>query len=248
MALRKENTMKQRSGPNHLITISQQTGERHKQNQTECEDVVYTREHAFFHCCGIADGQSRKRYCTVGAQNCLITAADFLENKGIESLSSYRFTDELQFELIRGIRECIRTLSEEYRVDADEFASTLLLFSFNPETGNYAAVHLGDGCILGVLPNQTLRMISTPDNGMTAQYTWLTTSEDALFHLRFLFGNVKRYKRIVLLSDGAVCLCRGQNIPPQAKALIAGARPSEIVSYLRAASPADDASCIIIDF
>ena len=90
-------------------------------------------------------------------------------------------------------------------------------------------------------------IISPPDNGASLYHTWLTTSLNAVSHFRITFGTLKYGMRILLMSDGATCFCKGRNISRQAKELIRNGSPSELQSYLLNSNPSDDASCIILD-
>ena len=89
--------------------------------------------------------------------------------------------------------------------------------------------------------------ISAPENGVTAQYTWLTTSDGALGHLRVAFGRSAPWRRVVLVTDGARALCCGRNIPLRARELLARGGAAEVLAAVRESRPEDDASCIVLD-
>lgn len=108
-------------------------------------------------------------------------------------------------------------------------------------------VHLGDGAILGVKGEGAPQFISAPENGVTAQYTWLTTSDGALGHLRVAFGRSAPWRRVVLVTDGARALCCGRNIPLRARELLARGGAAEVLAAVRESRPEDDASCIVLD-
>lgn len=230
------------------IAVIQQTGLRHLKQQKQCEDIVYTRSTPALCFCGLADGQSERGHCMIGARASLSAAADYLESRGLEALSCRRYTDEIQFELTKAIRNRIAELSQSYGVMPEEFSSTLIGLAFHPESGEYMITHLGDGCIIGVQHDHMVRMISAPDNGITDQYTWLTTSDQMLLHLRVCFGNVSCYQRVMLMTDGVKCLCRSKNISRAGKKMLDEADQEELRRYISQSEPEDDASCIILDF
>lgn len=93
----------------------------------------------------------------------------------------------------------------------------------------------------------TPQLISAPENGVTAQYTWLTTSDGALGHLRVAFGRSAPWRRVVLVTDGARALCCGRNIPLRARELLARGGAAEVLAAVRESRPEDDASCIVLD-
>lgn len=227
-------------------TIIQIVGINHRKNQEEIEDVVYKRKMGKQLFWGIADGQSNKRYCVIGGKAILEGLYDYIEEKGIEYLSNRIYTDEIKYEIVQIIRKRIDELSKRYQVDKEEFSSTLVAWSVDPDSGEYFIVHLGDGCIIGITDQDEVKMISAPDNGITVQYTWLTTSDDALMHLQIGFGNIGRYKNIYIMSDGMDCICHGRNILLRGKELLKSGKPELIYEHVSKNPPEDDATCIAL--
>ena len=225
-----------------------QTGAGHKKSGTGCQDALVSRETGHFAFYGIADGQSGKKKGAEGGNICLQRVCSYIEKKGILALSKYRYTDEIQYELIKEIRNAINWLSIESGEAEKEFSSTLAVLAVDKRSGTYMTVHLGDGVIFGQTSDGGFCLVSPPENGITGQYTWLTTSEQALSHLRIGFGNAECYRRIVICSDGADYFCLGKKIPGQAKkALEAAGTPEKAAEWANAQVSADDASCWIID-
>ena len=115
-------------------------------------------------------------------------------------------------------------------------------------TKDYLIIHLGDGSVVGVNTENSSIMLSAPDNGITSRYTWLTTSADAMKHLRIYKGSVENLKRIVLVTDGATMLCRGRNIVKKAEHILCDMEnPCNIINTIKKGDPLDDASCIVVD-
>ncbi len=227
--------------------LVQKTGRAHLQRGEACEDVALVRETAQFCFYGIADGQSRKTHCAAGAQRSLELVARYLEEKGVDDLSAYPYEDEIQYELIRGIRSSIRELAEESGAEGEEFSSTLLALAFHPESGAYAAVHLGDGCLIGVPHEGAPAVLSPPDCGALPHQTWLTTSGGALTHLRLAFGDARRYRRFALFSDGADFVCSGKRLTRDGLALLQSGTREDFGTLWENAAPRDDASCLAVD-
>lgn len=227
--------------------LVQKTGRAHLQRGEACEDVALVRETAQFCFYGIADGQSRKTHCAAGAQRSLELVARYLEEKGVDDLSAYPYEDEIQYELIRGIRSSIRELAEESGAEGEEFSSTLLALAFHPESGAYAAVHLGDGCLIGVPHEGAPAVLSPPDCGALPHQTWLTTSGGALMHLRLAFGDARRYRRFALFSDGADFVCSGKRLTRDGLALLQSGTREDFGTLWENAAPRDDASCLAVD-
>lgn len=224
------------------------TGKSNLARDLECEDVIYidgTPEIRFW---GLADGQTGKRYCREGGKEVLKAVFRFIASKGITQMTQYEHVDELQYELIRVIRDTISKLASDKGVEKAEYASTLVILAYDPHTGNYTIIHLGDGGIISRKKDGSISMLSSPENGLTTNYTWLTTSQEALHHLRIGFGNTKTYSRIVMITDGATVYAHGQHISERAKKMIDSGNREDLVSFLDQSDPSDDASCIVIDF
>lgn len=225
-----------------------QTGAVHLNSSKKSEDVFIAKEEKDLVFYGIADGQSGKVFCRQGGYAVLTVIWDYIKKKGINTLGEYIHVDELQYEMIKIIREKLNHLASARNTSVHEFASTILALGIDPETGKYVTVHLGDGGIFGKRSDGSIHFISTPDNGITSRYTWLTTSENAMFHLRIGFGSVLNYKRVFMYTDGAEAICRGTSITQNAKRIVLDNEESwKISEILKNSEPADDATCVVID-
>ena len=225
----------------------QQTGAAHIRESSGNQDVVLCRSGCNLRIFAIADGQSRKTLSPMGGSAVLRAISDFIEEKGLDALASYEYLDELQYEIMALIRSTLRRLAAQCAADVQEFASTLVMLAIDPASGRYMTLHLGDGVIISVRQDGEAGFLSIPENGITSRYTWLTTSDNALLHLRISFGNIGGFSRILLASDGAGCICYGKNIPRRSRELIASAGWNEITGYMQENPPEDDASLILID-
>ena len=222
-------------------------GSYHQQNQHPCEDVVLmrtTRDYLFY---GLADGQSGAKNGTAGGQVCLKAISSFIESVGIENLLNAPFPDELPCTFVKAFRKELVPLAESNSASINEFASTLLAIAVDLRNGKYILLHLGDGCVISIPHTGDPIPISAPENGITSHHTWLTTSENAVSHFRVTFGSFTNKRRLLLMSDGATCFCRGREIPWRAKDLLKESSHSEIYDRLIQSNPVDDATCIILD-
>lgn len=217
---------------------------RHEAN----EDVILCEEMPELNFYGIADGQSRKKYCRIGAELALQEVRDYLVENPMKDLFSYRYVDEIRFGIINRIRKKLVQLSDNYQADICEFSSTVLALAIDSKTGMYMFVHLGDGGIIGKRTDGSLYVVSGPDNGITSAYTWLTTSQSALSHVQIGFGNVTKYNRMVMFSDGATEICKGNTINSHAAFLIEKSKDhSAIYEYVKGRHNMDDTSVVMID-
>ena len=160
-----------------IITVS-------GKNSLTNEDVTMVMEEKNFCFYGIADGQSRKTHCVDGAAASLTAVAEYMKTKGIEKLQQARYFDETQYELIKAIRRELECQASKFDVNIAEFGSTLLCLAVDPMIGSYVLIHLGDGRAVGEGKDGVIRNLSCPENGVCLNQTWLTTSIDAVKHIR----------------------------------------------------------------
>lgn len=235
--------------PSGSITVSriQTEGSYHREHHQPCEDAVFLRTAPDCLFCGLADGQSGTRYGSIGGRACLEAISDHIASIGIGNFMDAPFPDEHPCSLAKVFRKKLLQLSESRSAPLKEFASTLLAIVIDLKTGKYALLHLGDGCAVSIPLSGDPAVISPPDNGLSPCHTWLTTSGNAVFHFRIRFGSLEKKKRILLLSDGAACLCKGRNIPWRVRDLLKYAAPSELEKQLIFSKPADDATCILLE-
>ena len=236
---------------NKLISYAEcfkQIGTTHLNQNMDSDDVIYISEASEFFFYGLADGQSGKKYCRQGAETVLQSIGDYIWKRKIYDLCQYRHLDEIQYEIVRIMREKLGQLAMASQAKISDFASTILAMGIDPMTGQYMTIHLGDGGILGKRIDGSLNFISAPENGITSKYTWLTTSEGALMHLRIGFGQINNYSRVVLFTDGAEAICRGTNISVGIRRILnENGDASQIAEMICDSRPSDDATFIAID-
>lgn len=232
---------------NITFSHAQMKGLCHRQNLQPCEDVVLLRTAQDYLFYGLADGQSGAKYSAEGGQVCLEAISEYIESVGIGNLLNVPFPDELPCAFVKAFRKKLISLSESKCASINEFASTLLAIAVDLRSGKYVLLHLGDGCAVSIPHTGDPVPISVPENGITSHHTWLTTSYNAVSHFRVTFGSFANKRRLLLLSDGAACFCRGNEIPWRAKDLLKDCSHSQIYDRLIQSNPVDDATCIIID-
>lgn len=230
------------------LSHAQAVGRLHRERGKPCEDTVVVHDFPEFLFCGLADGKSGANYGAEGGRISLETTADYIHEIGIENLIHAPFPDELPCMMVKEIRKRLLALAGEKKAKLQDFASTLLAIAIDRSTGDYTLLHLGDGCALGIPETGDAAILSPPENGLSLNHTWHTTSNHAVAHLRISFGSFGGKTRILLLSDGAVCFCRGRTIPWRAKSLLKEGDVLQLQAHLENSDPSDDASCVILDF
>ena len=228
-------------------TIYQQTGLRNILSGKQCGDVIFFRETPSLLFYALADGQSNKSHGHDGGVVALNCIADYIQNTGILNMIAMPFLDEIPFLLTREFRKALLSAAQQQNHSFADYASTVVAIAVDPVYGNYLIAHLGDGCIIGVQQNNSEIMLSPPENVFSTQHTWLTTSEFILPHFHIRIGEIQNLRRIILLTDGAVPLCRGKNIQSRAKKILLDEDPTRILELLKKSTIHDDASCIVLD-
>lgn len=229
----------------------QKKGQHHIEENTECEDVFLIFANEKWGFWGLADGQSNKSHCKDGARAVLTVVSNFIEEKGINYLFQCEFLDELQLELIKVIRGALFTLKRDFQVDdLNEFASTMVVLVINYETKAYMTIHIGDGAIITVTNENEIETVSRPENGILDRYTWLTTSEDAAYHIRIERKSINQIKHFVLITDGATMVFRDRRITSKARKILTydgAATATGLEKLILSSASQDDASCILIE-
>lgn len=216
-------------------TYITRTGNEHQSNQ----DAFFCAENGSMRFYGLADGRSGNACSGLGGKTALEAVWRQLRTRqSILELQNTRYPDELCYELLHAVRSELRALAEQHHQEVSSLASTLMIFLAD-RTGAYATIHLGDGLILA-LKNGGRKIISRPENGITAQYTVFTTTPDALLHVRVEYGFAEeQYDRILLMTDGAY--------PLSLEPLLNRASPEQIRQRLENLDPPDDASCLLLE-
>jgi len=213
----------------------------------KCEDVFYRyTQDQKYDSIGLADGQSEKKCCVEGGENVLKVVSEYMEQQNLATLLG-GFHDEVQYELIKRIREKLQALAGLQGEEVQEFSSTICSIACNLETGDFVIVHLGDGCIVGVSKENKVWTMSSPENGRRINETYLTTSPVALSHIRLSHGNLNNFKSIYIMTDGVETICRQGYILSAAGELLKQQDFETLSCKLKESNPRDDASIVMIE-
>lgn len=226
-----------------VVSCARLKGSRYLQDDEPCGSIVYIRSTQDYLFCGLADGQGGGEYGAEGGSLCLEAVSDYIGSVGIGNLLNTPFPDELPCEIAKAFRRKLLPLAEGKNAGLKAFSSTLLAVAAERKSGKYLLLHLGNGCAVGVPHTGEPMVVSPPDC-----HTWLTTSDNAVSHLRVSFGSLENKKRLLLMSDGAKCFCRGKYIPCRTKDLLKNGSQLELHAQLVQSNPTEDAGCIFLDF
>ena len=175
-------------------------GSRHKEKGLLCQDGT---------ACQMAEG--RLAVALVDATGKTDTSsknsrgmAQLLSHFLLEHYEDIRHSDEedISYNLMCRIEKEILEKSQEYGLDKQEFASTLLGLVIDTSSEAYYMIHLGDGLIAVQDEKENIYQLSEPENGRKLKETILSTSEIALKHLRICHGHLNKIRQFILVSDG----------------------------------------------
>lgn len=206
--------------------------------------VIFTRHHDDLHFYGLANGDRYRTHYEIGAQKCLEQTADFLETESIKGICHAECIDKQKSELLREYRQALHTLEREYDLPADEFSSRLVALLLDGKAGEFAAVNLGDGFILGMSSKGIASLVSLPEIPVFSRCTRTTASANAPDHIRFSFGSLDEYARLFIGTSGISGLIKSGRL----QRILRGSSSEEALQRIRNCIVPDDTGCIIIDF
>jgi len=195
-----------------------ETGSRNREAGLGCQDAICHEESGSVKAIALADGTGETEFAEKGAYYSARVLARLI-SKNFDEL--WEMDDKLiQFNVITNVRTELYGRCDEYGVRIEEMHSTLLGLAVDEESGNFIAVHLGDGRIEAEERSKNgrveagnatewnsesdmiIRTISFPENGLSRNRTYLTSMCGAGKHVRIVKGSTEEYGRFILKSDG----------------------------------------------
>lgn len=177
-------------------------GTSHLRLQTPCQDASYVMLHDDKIIIAVADGLGSAAHSEIGANIACKVATDSISNAmksdataDLQTLCTAAFTDA---------RNAISAEATAQEKQLRDFACTLLLVIIDHE--RWVVQHIGDGAVVGFLPDGSIKTISAPDNGEFINSTYPLTSTDYLTQLRFT-TQTESLSGVAVLSDGVQPMC-----------------------------------------
>lgn len=159
----------------------------------------------------LADGAGSYLYAREGAE-CVVNHITKYMCKNVQTLMS-ESEENMAYNISCEIAHALNCYCKTHdNVKKEMLGSTLLLVCKYKE--KYIAIHLGDGLIGAVTADKEIKVLSYPQNGITRQYTYLTTSPDLLKYLRVYKGICNQnmhgndnIQKFFLMTDGFMNIC-----------------------------------------
>ena len=101
-------------------------------------------------------------------------------------------------------RDAIASIATAQDKPLRDYACTLMLVIVDDE--RWVVQHIGDGAVVGILPDGSAKTISAPDNGEFINSTYPLTNADYLTQLRYSSQD-EPLSGVAVLSDGVQPMC-----------------------------------------
>lgn len=224
-------------------------GIQHKVSNEENQDRVLYGELGSVACIALADGAGSAIHGAKGAElACRVSVIKFLSEFETlyENYTSWEIRCQIAGEVISRLRyEARRAYGSPDSLT--EFGSTLLVLCVDRVDGRYICIHLGDGIVIRS-DLEDFSIISSPKNGITRDYTDLTSSKYCVSSMR-LYRGKRPGNKFFLMSDGCISglMENESRLNESIKQMLMGNNYSKLEEYLKRKSPEDDYSFICLD-
>ena len=171
----------------------------HKRKGAEaCGDIVYICDNEHVKIYSLAD--------CIKSEIKSIEGAKYIQQKLAEYILDVPekiFLDEELFKAncIAIIGEAIHVYSKYHHIGENEIASTLMMIIIWKRNNLARWIHVGDGIILTLQKNK-IDILSRPQNSVSKQYTFCTTSKNLMRYMHI--ENFNEYEKIIMMTDGGM--------------------------------------------
>lgn len=177
------------------------TGYFHKENFIPCEDYYSIIEKDGLSILVICDGAGNKKGGAIAAK----LVSEIVVNYLYENFEKLYFmnSEDAKRRIVQKIDTCLSEYGKIEGITDKELACTIVAVAIDKEQ-RCICLHLGDGIILNYSYNQTVpRVISSPMNGLTTKFTFLTMNCDLNQYLQFYRWKENASGTFLLMTDGA---------------------------------------------
>ncbi len=189
-------------------------GNDHVEAHMPCQDNEYYIGKNGIHVLAVSDGAGSKKYSQYGSEIASKSVCEYLVKEfdnlylSCETYGKSKGEIEESRKLVRDsifnyVKKKIIEKADELQVPQDELACTLLFVAMKDE--KIMIGHIGDGVICGLFnsgADESLRVISHPENGEQINITFFMTDPDAVEHLRITTDRMTNLTGVMLMSDG----------------------------------------------
>ncbi|UOE43381.1 PP2C family serine/threonine-protein phosphatase [Agromyces larvae] len=146
----------------------------------------------------LADGAGSAAHSELGAQAVVDEGCAAL----VERFDEFASRDDgvkVKLELLDRLVSKVTNVADRHGLEVRDLASTFLCLAISGD--RFLGAHIGDG-VVGYLKDQSLKVISAPDNSEFANQTTFVTSGQAAESMRLFRGSLTGVTGFILMSDG----------------------------------------------
>lgn len=177
------------------------TGRYHSNQGMQNEDYCQIRNAEHLTIAVLADGAGCFEAGQIAAQLLVPEVVEWLASTFLEQYYCESMT--VRARLVHLITKLFRNYAEEHSIDPKELACTLIAVAVDSQ-GRGLVLHLGDGIILRQRDQDgCCSVVSTPENGLTVNATYLTMNCNMFEHCRFYRLQETGPFRLLAMTDGA---------------------------------------------
>lgn len=223
------------------------TGRYHSDQGMPNEDYCQARNTEHLTVTVLADGAGCFEAGRAAAQLLVPEVAEWLSSTFLEQYYCDSLT--VRARLIHLITKLLRTYAEEYNLDPKELACTLIVAAVDSQ-GRGIVLHLGDGVVLRKRDqDMCCSVISTPENGLSANATYLTMNCNMFEHCRFYRLQETVPFRLIAMTDGAAAhLVERSGKDGWVYTAPCCLEADPLLKYLKTIEPIDDYSIAILKY
>ena len=177
-------------------------GKSHQRIGTPCQDGFYVLTSGDTLIVAVSDGLGSAAHSEIGSEIASKTAVSLVA-QALEASKTHDFA-QICSAAFESARALLVSRAETDNNEVRDYACTLLLVILTPT--QWAIQHIGDGAVVGIASDKSVRTLSTPDNGEFINSTYPLTSADYATHMRFTTGNETLYG-VAVVSDGVQPMC-----------------------------------------
>ena len=177
------------------------TGYYHKEHRISCEDYYSVIEEDNLSVLVICDGAGNKKGGAVAAK----LVSEIVSKYLYENFEKLYFMDsgDAKRRMVQKIDHCLSEYSKTEGIIEKELACTIIAIAID-NNQRCLCLHLGDGIVLHYKHHQSVpRVISSPMNGLSTKFTFLTMNCDLNQYLQFYRWQENTKGTFLLMTDGA---------------------------------------------
>ncbi len=177
-------------------------GTSHKRMSLPCQDSHYVLQQGDTIIIAVSDGLGSAAHSEQGSALACTTAVEFISQTLAQTAT--RNDEHMCQQAFTAARNALVALATSQGKELRDFACTLVVAVITPTV--WVIQHIGDGAVVGIYADGSVRTLSSPDNGEFINSTYPLTSNDYQTQMRFMSQH-ETLAGIAVVSDGVQPMC-----------------------------------------